>query len=209
MSVQTDRWALLLDGSFVLRKLSRRLGRPAEAADVIELLERICSEPNLRDKPFLRAYFYDAPPAEGSLPPVLGAEPLDLSSTPVKKRREALLKKLAHGPNLAVRLGQTVCRGWRLRPRVLKEMARKPRSLGPEDIRPDIEQKGVDLRVGLDIARLALLHLVDTIVVVTGDSDFVPAFKFARREGVRVYLVTLDHGVRPELKAHADIVLDV
>ena len=48
--------------------------------------------------------------------------------------------------------------------------------------------KGVDLRIGLDIARLSLRRLVDVIVVVTGDSDMVLAFKFARREGVRVYL---------------------
>jgi hypothetical protein len=30
--------------------------------------------------------------------------------------------------------------------------------------------------------------MVDVIVVVTGDSDMVPAFKFARREGIRIYL---------------------
>ncbi len=51
---------------------------------------------------------------------------------------------------------------------------------------PKIEQKGVDLRIGLDIARLSLRRMVDIIVVVTGDSDMVPAFKFARREGIRV-----------------------
>jgi uncharacterized LabA/DUF88 family protein len=46
-------------------------------------------------------------------------------------------------------------------------------------------------------------------VVVSGDSDLVPAFKFARREGMRVYLDHLKHGVMRELKAHADIVMDV
>lgn len=45
-----------------------------------------------------------------------------------------------------------------------------------------------------------------TLVVVTGDSDFIPVFKLARREGVWVYLETLGHGVRHELKAHADLV---
>jgi uncharacterized LabA/DUF88 family protein len=68
-------------------------------------------------------------------------------------------------------------------------------------------QKGVDIRIGLDIAWISLKRVVDILVLVTGDSDFVPAMKFARREGLRVYLEAMDHGVRPELKAHADVVL--
>ena len=47
----------------------------------------------------------------------------------------------------------------------------------------------------------------DIIVVVTGDSDLVPAFRFARREGVRVFLDHMGHGVRGDLKAHADTVI--
>ncbi len=39
------------------------------------------------------------------------------------------------------------------------------------------------------------------------NSDFVPAMKFARKEGLRVYLESLGHGVRRELKAHADYCL--
>jgi len=49
--------------------------------------------------------------------------------------------------------------------------------------------------------------MVSVILVVTGDSDLVPAFRFARREGLRVYLDTLGHGVRRDLKAHTDLVL--
>jgi uncharacterized LabA/DUF88 family protein len=48
----------------------------------------------------------------------------------------------------------------------------------------DLTQKGVDVRVGLDMARLALPETVGTIIMATGDSDFVPGFKFVRREGV-------------------------
>ena len=64
------------------------------------------------------------------------------------------------------------------------------------------------MRIGLDIASLALKRLVSAVVLVTADSDLVPAMKFARREGLRVYLDTLGGGwVRPELKVHADRVL--
>jgi uncharacterized LabA/DUF88 family protein len=86
-------------------------------------------------------------------------------------------------------------------------MAAQARPLQEDDVELHLEQKGVDLRLGLDIARLALRQLVDTLVVVTGDSDMIPAFKFARREGLRVLLDHLGGPIRRELRAHADLVL--
>ena len=81
-------------------------------------------------------------------------------------------------------------------------------SIEARDIVPRIEQKGVDMRIGLDIDSLALKRIVDAIVIVTGDSDLVPAMKLARREGLQVFLDTLGQQfVRAELRAHADAVL--
>jgi uncharacterized LabA/DUF88 family protein len=92
---------------------------------------------------------------------------------------------------------------------VVRQIIASPRALVDDDFDLDINQKGVDMRIGLDMARLALRELVRAVVVVTGDSDVVPAFKFVRREGVKVIHVTLGHaGVRPELKAHADFVMN-
>ncbi len=84
---------------------------------------------------------------------------------------------------------------------------RTPRPLVDEDFDLDLKQKGVDMRIGLDMARLCLRETVRAVVVVTGDSDFVPAFKFVRREGVKVILDPLGHSVRIELKQHADVVI--
>ena len=108
--------------------------------------------------------------------------------------------------NFALRSGETAVNGWSLGSSALKSMTANPRALVARDLIPNIEQKGVDLRIGLDIARLSLCKMVDIIVVVTGDSDMVPAFKFARREGVRVYLDHMGHGVKRDLKAHCDFV---
>jgi uncharacterized LabA/DUF88 family protein len=98
-------------------------------------------------------------------------------------------------------------RGWRVRGSALEAIARLNRPLQDDDLELHLEQKGVDLRIGLDIARLALRQLVDVLVVVTGDRDLVPAFKFARREGLRVLLDHLGAPVNRELKVHADVVL--
>ncbi len=72
---------------------------------------------------------------------------------------------------------------------------------------PEINQKGFDLRIGLDIARLSLTHRVEAIVVA-GGSDFVPAFKFARREGIQVYPDSLGRGTKRGLRVHADGVIE-
>ena len=54
---------------------------------------------------------------------------------------------------------------------------------------------------------MALKQIVRCMVVATGDSDMIPAFKFVRREGVRVLLDHMGLSVRPELKIHADQVI--
>ena len=64
------------------------------------------------------------------------------------------------------------------------------------------------MRIGLDIAALALKNHVDVIALVTGDSDFIPALKFARREGKQVFLYTLGHSIRHEMYAHTDICVE-
>ena len=74
---------------------------------------------------------------------------------------------------------------------------------------PNVHQKGVDMRVGLDIASLALKNHVDVIVLITSDSDFVPAMKFARREGAQLFLVSLGHMIVDEMREHADLVLEM
>jgi len=60
------------------------------------------------------------------------------------------------------------------------------------------------MKIGLDIAWISLNKIADRILVVTGDSDFIPAIKLARRNGIQVYLFTLAHGVSSELTEHSD-----
>jgi uncharacterized LabA/DUF88 family protein len=50
---------------------------------------------------------------------------------------------------------------------------------------------------------------VNVIVLVTGDSDFVPAMKFARREGAQIFLVSCGHALRPDMREHSDLLLEL
>jgi uncharacterized LabA/DUF88 family protein len=51
---------------------------------------------------------------------------------------------------------------------------------------------------------MTLKRQVDTIVLVTGDSDFIPAAKVARREGVEFILDPMWQSVEDDLLEHVD-----
>jgi uncharacterized LabA/DUF88 family protein len=200
-----DQYAILLDGGFIVAKLRKKLRRFPTADDIMDVCERLKQDALLRDLKLLRIYFYNAPPYEESIVHPITKIKIQLGENAAA--HNSLHDSLELKPDFALRMGVTVCHGFKLGRRALKEHDGK-RPLEADDLVPHIEQKGVDLRIGLDIARLAFNRLVSTIVVVSGDSDFVPAFKFARREGLRVLLDVMGHGVRREMKVHADRIIN-
>jgi uncharacterized LabA/DUF88 family protein len=202
------RYAILVDGGFLRVKLRRRNQHFPTVSEVTAEMDRIRAHPALAGLGLLRIYYYDAPPATGKLANPIDGSEIDLGTGPVYSANFGLQQSLEMLPDFALRSGEMSVNGWSLGQAALKNLAEQgSRPIVAQDLVPNIQQKGVDLRIGLDIARLALRQLVEVIVVVTGDSDVVPAFKFARREGLRVYLDHLGHGVKRDLKAHTDLVL--
>jgi len=115
------------------------------------------------------------------------------------------LRDLAALDNIALRSGELSFDGWSVKQLSVAQILETGRRLVGTDLEPDLKQKHIDIKIGLDIAWLASKRIVERIVLVTADSDFVPAMKFARREGVQVVLVTMGHTlVKRELKVHAD-----
>ena len=76
--------------------------------------------------------------------------------------------------------------------------------ISEKDIQINIEQKGVDMRIGVDISSLAFKKQVDQIILVSGDSDFVPAAKLARREGIDFLLSPMGNPIKSDLFEHID-----
>lgn len=68
----------------------------------------------------------------------------------------------------------------------------------------EIAQKGVDMKIGLDIASMSYKRQVDQIILISGDSDFVSAAKLARREGIDFILDPLGAPIKPDLNEHID-----
>ncbi|OYX15779.1 MAG: NYN domain-containing protein [Algoriphagus sp. 32-45-6] len=80
----------------------------------------------------------------------------------------------------------------------------KIEELTEEDVQFDFTQKMVDIKIGLDIASMTLKHQVDQIILISGDSDFVPAAKLARREGIDFLLDPMWNPIKPHLFEHID-----
>ena len=85
-------------------------------------------------------------------------------------------------------------------------MARPRRRSQETDVRPLIQQKAVDMKMGIDIALIATKKIADLLIIIAGDSDIVPALKLARREGMQVCLDPLRNPIRPELSEHVDFI---
>jgi uncharacterized LabA/DUF88 family protein len=201
------RVAILLDGGFVKKTLPKTTGHFPTVAEVVGLATTVMAKPALASHELFRVYFYDAPPYEGKAQnPVTGVVE-NFSATVQSAQNKGLIDALELQPNFAVRRGFLILSGWKLGRNALRSLAKAKRPITSKDIVPDMSQKCVDMKIGLDMAWLALRRIVECVVLVTGDSDFVPVMKFARREGLKVYLDCLGHPVRRELKAHADIIL--
>jgi len=202
-------YAILLDGGFLTKKLYAKHSRHPTADDILNECARLQALPFVAGYELLRIYYYDAPPSSEAVSKPVSKARINLASTERFRLSQSLYDQLVLKPNFALRMGETSLspNKWSIKDRSAKDLIREPRALVDEDFELNITQKGVDMRIGLDMARLALRETVRAVIVVTGDSDFVPVFKFIRREGVKVIFDPMGHNVRQELRAHSDIVI--
>jgi uncharacterized LabA/DUF88 family protein len=200
----------MVDGGFLKKKLYQELDkRLPRAKDIVEKCREITQKPPLEGHELFRVFYYDAPPLAGAtITNPIDGKVTDFSSTRQARHHQSLLDTLELEESFAVRKGELSLDGWKITPATIKNITKDNRPLEAGDFTPDIKQKGVDMRIGIDIAWLSLKKIVDILVLVTGDSDFVPVTKLARREGLLVYLDHLGHkGIKRELKMHADRIL--
>ena len=193
--------AILIDGGFFLPRFKILHQHSPVVSDIhpfcSDLIQRVqaTSNPNEVDVLF-RIFYYDCRPY-GDIETAPNGQKIDFSQQPTFKAASQFQNDLRTFPQLALRLGDLSFNGWKID-------SRNPQALP----KPDFKQKSVDMKIGLDIAWMASKRIVDKIVLVAGDSDFVAPMKFARREGLLVYLDTMKQKmVKMELKEHADFLL--
>lgn len=74
------------------------------------------------------------------------------------------------------------------------------------DFKPDFQQKGVDMRIGLDIATFSASRAAERLVLISGDTDCIPAMKHGRKAGLQIVLAAFSgqSDPAPELLWHSD-----
>ena len=205
------RTAILVDGGFYRKRARLLYGKktPKQRADE---LQRYCNK-HLLDKYehryLYRVFYYDCPPAEKNI-----YNPITRKTESLKKSSEytwmtTFLDELKHHRKFALRLGRLSDSqlNYFIKPDTTKKLLLGElavTSLTQEDIQLNIEQKGVDMRIGVDISSLAYKQQVNQIILISGDSDFVPAVKQARREGIDFILDPMGATIKKDLFEHID-----
>lgn len=160
------------------------------------------------DSPALyRIFFYDCPPLIKRMHLPVSKRSIDLAKTPAARFRLSVHEELRRGRKIALRLGRlSDVSIWKLRADATQRIVESPADflVTDADFEIDTKQKGVDMRLGLDVAAMAFKKQVDQIVLVAADEDFVPAVKIARREGIDVVLDTMGGNAAKDLLNHSD-----
>ena len=220
--LDVTKTAILIDGGYFLKRLP--VVRPdVDTTDAVAVgrsvnqlvrshlnhLNEVYKVPNALQLLY-RTFYYDARPYDSKAHTPVGNRPIDYAKTPQALFRKRFFDVLRGSPNLAVRLGEVRKdgdRSWILKAQTQKKLLTgrlAVKDLTDDDFAPALRQKGVDMRIGLDIASITLRRQAEIIILVSGDADFVPAAKLARREGVQFVLDPLWQEVPPDLFEHID-----
>lgn len=203
--------AFFIDAGFFTRRL-RNLRGELTAEEAVRVLADMCvkhmEQFRRSEMHIYRVLVYDCPPLANRMHNPVSKTAINWANTSMFRWQTAFHHALRRERKVALRLGTLKAPdGWALRPKRLEEVIKgkkKFEDLTDGDFVPDVRQKGVDMRVGLDIASIASKRLVDQMVLVAGDSDFVPAAKTARREGVDFVLDPMGAKVTDDLLEHVD-----
>ena len=154
-----------------------------------------------------RIFFYNCPPLNKRHHQPISNKAIDFSKTEPALFYNELHAELKKKRKLALRMGELLDEGWRIKRSTTKQIIKREKALDQltdDDFEIGLSQKQVDMKIGLDIAALAYKKLVDRIVLISGDSDFIPAAKVARREGIDFVLDPMWQSVSDGLYEHID-----
>ena len=203
----------MVDGGFYLKRYRsinriKNLDPIRTAKDLWEMCLRHLTQAKGESFDLYRIFYYDCLPYEKKQHNPVTGKAIDFSKTSQHEFQLKFFEELKKKRKIALRLGVLEDRNrWIITPSKTKELLRKKMSvedLEEDDVQFDFNQKRVDIKIGLDIASITLKNQVEQIILVSGDSDFVPAAKLARREGVDFLLDPMWNPIKPHLFEHID-----
>lgn len=206
--------AILVDGGFY-RKRARSLWGEKSAEDRANELYKYCiSHMNdvknyEKDRTLYRIFYYDCPPIEKDVYHPYLQKNIKLKDNDTYIWSKTFLGELKKRRKIALRLGELSQNfaHYNLKIDSTKKLCNGQKEISDlteKDFNFYVDQKGVDMRIGLDISSLAYKKQVDQIILIAGDSDFVPAAKLARREGIDFILDPMWANIKDDLYEHID-----
>lgn len=213
MDMDMDRkTAILIDGGFYRRRAQVLFGNKTAEERVDEMISyctRHLTADNSENRDLYRIFYYDCPPISKKLYHPLLKQQIDFGKSELHTWMTKFLDCLKKKRKVALRMGVLADEQahFSIRYDVTKKLCAKTKSiddLTEMDFELDLDQKGVDMKIGLDIASMAYKHQVDQIILISGDSDFVPAAKLARREGIDFILDPMWNPIKDNLSEHID-----
>jgi len=202
--------AILIDGGFFLKRYSSLY--PGADGHSPEIIAKNICKAALKHVPsdyeLYRIFYYDCSPIGKRVHNPISKRSIDFSKTAIFRQRLDLFEELKKKRKLALRIGHIKDSGnWQIFPSRIKALLKGEISFSEiteNDVYYEMRQKGIDMKIGVDIASLALKKQVNQIVLISGDEDFVPASKLARREGIDFILDPLWNPVDSSLFEHID-----
>lgn len=199
--------AVLIDGGFFKKRYKFIYGKFPAPVLAEKMVQYALSKLKAGEDGLYRIFYYDCAPHsyEGNYP--VSGNHVKFANSPQSQYQRDLLEALKSKRKVAIRLGELHESGWVLTQHAIESILNGTllvSSLTDNEYELSLTQKGVDMRMGLDIAALAYKRLVNQILLISGDSDFVPAAKLARREGIDFVLDPMRNHIKPSLLEHVD-----
>lgn len=206
--------AILVDGGFYRKRAMRLWGKkdPRERADELNrYVFRHIEEKSDGKQPreLYRIFYYDCPPVQNVVYHPLLKKNIEFGKLETYQWTLDFFNALKEKRKMALRMGRlsNVKPRFTLDPEKLKKLCAGTISvddLEERDFSVSFSQKGVDMRMGIDISSLAYEGIVNQIILISGDSDFVPAAKAARRKGIDFILDPMGNSISSDLLEHID-----
>lgn len=208
---ETRKTAILVDGGYYRKRAAAIWGKKSSEDRADELFTYCLLHISEPDEPrdLYRIFYYDCPGLTRQITHPLTGNVIDYSTGTGTQWTKQFFESLASKRKVAIRRGELAENQaeFVLKTSVLNELLRGSRTvqdLTERDFRLDVKQKGVDMRIGLDATSIAMGKLADQIVLIAGDSDFLPVAKIARRNGIDFILDPMKQMPKANLQEHVD-----
>ena len=209
--------AIFVDAGFFVRIFTTYIG-PDMVMDSEELAKKMWHYwlrhvDKKKGEQLYRIFFYDCPPLKHKAHHPITGQQIEFVRSRLSLYKNNLLKTLIRQPFVACRLGNLSLSGrsWGFIREDKTHNCNKlirgevdTEKIDPNNVSLKPRQKGVDMKLGVDITYVVLKKLANKVVLISGGSDFVPVAKLARIEGAHFVLDAMGRHVKGKLAEHID-----